>query len=110
MYRRGDSKSAIARALSIDRKTVRKYLMADDFSPPAPSTKQSNSIIEAYQTVIDEWLEADRFTFHKQRHTAKRVFDRLRAEQGYIGSYREHEGTVLLCSAGLAGNAKGNPG
>jgi transposase len=87
MYRRGDSKSAIARALSIDRKTVRKYLMADDFSPPVPSTKQSNSIIEAYRTVIDEWLEADRFTFHKQRHTAKRVFDRLRAEQGYIGSY-----------------------
>jgi len=86
-YRDGESKSAIARALGIDRKTVRKYLLADDFSPPPPAPKPSKSIIEAYRVIVDEWLEADRHVFHKQRHTAKRIFDRLKDEQGYRGSY-----------------------
>lgn len=87
MYRRGDSKSQIAKTLSIDRKTVRKYLLADDFSPTAPLVKQAPSILNPYKAVIDEWLEADRLVFHKQRHTAKRVCDRLRVEMGYTGGY-----------------------
>mgnify|MGYP002242468197 CR=1 FL=1 len=33
------------------------------------------------------WLQADRFMPRKQRHTAKRVYDRLVSEKGYEGSY-----------------------
>jgi hypothetical protein len=36
---------------------------------------------------IDEWMETDRTVFYKQRHTAKRIFDRLVAEKGYTGGY-----------------------
>jgi hypothetical protein len=32
-------------------------------------------------------LEADKQAPKKQRHTAKRIFDRLRDENGYDGSY-----------------------
>ena len=32
-------------------------------------------------------LESDRHCYHKQRHTARRVYDRLVAEKGYAGSY-----------------------
>ena len=32
-------------------------------------------------------LEEDRHCYHKQRHTAKRIFERLRDEHGYDGSY-----------------------
>lgn len=36
---------------------------------------------------MDGWLQADRFMPRKQRHTAKRVYDRLVSEKGYEGSY-----------------------
>ena len=37
--------------------------------------------------VIDAILEADQQQPAKQRHTAKRIFDRLRAEHGFPGGY-----------------------
>ncbi len=37
--------------------------------------------------VIDAILAADRSAPTKQRHTAKRIFERLRAEYGYAGGY-----------------------
>ncbi len=37
--------------------------------------------------IIDEILKQDRHAWRKQRHTAKRIFDRLRAEHGYDGGY-----------------------
>jgi hypothetical protein len=35
---------------------------------------------------IDAWLEEDRRRRRKQRHTAKRVYDRLVKEKGFSGS------------------------
>ena len=32
-------------------------------------------------------MEDDRTSHHKQRHTAKRIFDRLRDEYGFTGGY-----------------------
>jgi transposase len=40
-----------------------------------------------WQGVIDAILEDDKQRPKKQRHTAKRIFERLRAEQGYAGGY-----------------------
>jgi transposase len=37
--------------------------------------------------VIDAILEADKTAPPKQRHTAKRIFERLRLEHGYAGGY-----------------------
>lgn len=37
--------------------------------------------------VIDAILDADRTAPLKQRHTAKRIFDRLRDEHGFAGGY-----------------------
>ena len=37
--------------------------------------------------VIDAILEADRQVPRKQRHTAKRIFERLRDEHGFDGGY-----------------------
>src|SRR6185503_13327370 len=36
--------------------------------------------LETFIPIIDAWLEGDRSVHRKQRHTAKRVFDRLRVE------------------------------
>ncbi len=37
--------------------------------------------------MIDAILDADRTAPVKQRHTAKRIFERLRDEHGYAGGY-----------------------
>ena len=43
--------------------------------------------LDGFTELIDQWLEEDRSRLRKQRHTAKRVFDRLRTEYGFVGSY-----------------------
>ena len=81
----GCSVTHIAKALSIDRKTVRSYLDRDDFSPKIPVKKPGVSKLDPYKPIIDSWLEEDKLVFRKQGHTAVRVLERLREECGYIG-------------------------
>jgi len=90
-FRKGKNISEIAREHGMDRKTVRKFIEQEDWNR---STKQSSlreSILDPFKPVIDGWLEEDRRKRRKQRHTAKRVYDRLRIEHGQTGfccSYR----------------------
>lgn len=70
-----------------DRKTIRKYLEKDSFSQEPPVTKSRRSIVAPYLDIITEWLEEDQRHWHKQRHTAKRIHDRLVKEYGFTGSY-----------------------
>jgi transposase len=49
--------------------------------------------------VIDAILEADRTGPVKQRHTAKRIFERLRDEHGFAGGYTVVKDYVRLCRA-----------
>ena len=67
--------------------TIRKYAQEDDFSPQRPKAPEHPSKLDLYKALIGEMLEEDRHCYHKQRHTAKRVFERLRAEHGFSGSY-----------------------
>jgi transposase len=43
--------------------------------------------LDEFTAQIDQWLMDDKKRSRKQRHTAKRVFDRLRDECGFIGGY-----------------------
>src|SRR3546814_10930726 len=43
--------------------------------------------LDAFVSTIDHWLDEDVKVPRKQRHTAKRVFDRLRDECGFTGGY-----------------------
>lgn len=67
--------------------TIRKYLAKDDFSEPAPARAERPSVLDPYKPAIDAMLAEDRGTWRKQRHTARRIFDRLVAEEGYEGGY-----------------------
>lgn len=78
--RQGVSRSEIARRLNVDRATVAKYADMDDMTPKPPTDRRRGSKIDPYAALVDGWLEADRMLPRKQRHTAKRVHDRLRAE------------------------------
>ena len=77
MARDGQSVAGIARELSVDEKTVRKYLVQEDFSPRPPNEAARASKLDPHKKLIDTWLEEDQGRWHKQRHTAKRIHDRL---------------------------------
>lgn len=54
----------------------------------------------AYLSRIAEILEADKRAPRKQRHTAKRIFERLRGEQGYTGCYESVKEAVRAYKQG----------
>ena len=82
MRRNGESVSVISRKLDVSRDTVYKYLQKDDFSPVMPTPSKSKSIMDEYRPFIEGYLDEDERNWHKQRHTAKRIFERLRDEHG----------------------------
>lgn len=87
LHRSGFGITAIQKQTGKDPKTIRKYLKQDDFSPTPPVKKSHVSIVAPYDSVIREWLEEDQKHWTKQRHTAKRIHDRLEKEYGFTGSY-----------------------
>jgi transposase len=81
------SERAAARHFGISRDSVRKML---SFSVP-PGYRRTTAIrrpkLDGFTEIIDAWLVEDRGRNRKQRHTAKRVFERLRDEHGFTGGY-----------------------
>lgn len=76
----------IAAELRVSRNTVAKYVNQIDFSP-IPPTLQVTSLVDAYANIVEEWLLDDLRQPRKQRHTGRRVHDRLVTEHGFTGSY-----------------------
>lgn len=87
LSKQGYNISKIHTCTGVDRKTIRKYLEQDDFSPKPPVVKRRTSIVAPYIDIITEWLEEDQKHWSKQRHTAKRIHERLVEEYGFTGSY-----------------------
>jgi transposase len=80
--REGLSIRALAERHGVHRRAVRQALAS-----PLPSAKRSPLVRPAprlgpYRALIDAWLEADREAPRKQRHTARRVWQRLVDEHG----------------------------
>jgi transposase len=107
----GLSHREAARRFGIDRKTVSKMLA---FSVP-PGYRRgrppARPKLDPFTGIIDRILEEDRLAPRKQRHTAKRIHERLRDEHGFEGGYtivkdyvrerrlRSREMFVPLCHA-----------
>lgn len=75
------------REFGLARETVRKMLRYS--IPPGYLRKESvrRPKLGPWLGVIDATLEEDKNRPVKQRHTAKRIFDRLRQEYGFTGGY-----------------------
>ena len=63
----------------------RRAAAGDRPRPGVPTLRQAPE--EPYTGVIDQILEDDLRLPRKQRHTAKRIFERLRDENGFGGKY-----------------------
>lgn len=76
----------ISRNLVVSRQTVRKALKSSEIPRYTLTKAKSCPVLEPYKAIIEEWLEQDKTAPKKQRHTARRIFQRLRDEYGYEGS------------------------
>ena len=86
-FEEGLSGRQIARDFGISRDSVSKMLA---YSEP-PGYRRTAPIkrpkLDPYTDQIDQWLAEDKARPRKQRHTAKRIFERLRDECGFDGGY-----------------------
>jgi transposase len=82
-FEEGKNIAQIARETGHDRKTVRVIINKDDWNEERheESVKEYPKL-EPYKAEIDSWLLADKKAKRKQRHTAKRVYDRLAESHG----------------------------
>ena len=87
VYVEGVSERAAARRFGLARETVRKMLR---YRLP-PGYRRATPIrcpkLDAFTRVIDQILTDDQQRPKKQRHTAKRIWERLRAEPAFTGGY-----------------------
>ena len=85
----GLSHHEAGRRFGIDRRTVKKML---SYSAP-PGYRRTKPVrrpkLDGFTGIVDAILEADTDPDvpRKQRHTAHRIFERLRDEYGFTGGY-----------------------
>jgi transposase len=76
----------IHRETGCHRRTIRKAL-ADGLVPQYSLKEPRNTpVLIPVKGMIDQWLKDDQKQPQKQRHTAKRIYDRLKAEYGFTGA------------------------
>ena len=81
----GFSERETARRFGIDRKTVSKILKHR--LPPGyrRDGAAARPKLDAFTGIIDQILEEDKHRIKKRRHTAKRIYERIRDEHGFSG-------------------------
>src|ERR1035437_2507210 len=83
----GRSQRAVAREFRLSRETVRKmlpYVVPPGYQRQQPIKRPK---LGPWLGVINAILEDDKQRPGKQRHTAKRIFERLREEHSFTGGY-----------------------
>jgi len=86
--------AGVARKLGVHRRMVREALCSAEPAVPKPQQRRLRKL-DAVSDFIDQILRTDVAAPPKQRHTARRIFDRLRNElPGFSGSERTVRGYV----------------
>jgi transposase len=95
----GKSRREAARVFGLSRDTIAK--MCRYSAPPGyvRSKQPEWPKLGPLVPVIEVILEADKTAPPKQRHTAKRIFERLRMEHGYTGGYTVVKDYVRIARA-----------
>ena len=80
----GKNISELSRMTGHSRNTVKKAIRGEPWGYQERA-KQPFPVLGPYLTIIDDWLTNDKEQPRKQRHTARRIYNRLVAERGYSG-------------------------
>jgi len=81
----GENISEMAKTTGHSRNTIKKAIRGEPWGYKERN-HQPFPVLEKYMAIIDGWLRDDGDRPKKQRHTARRVYNRLVEEQGYKGS------------------------
>ena len=87
VFNQGKSRREAARVFGLSRETIAKmcrFSLPPGYTRTKPAEKPK---LGPLLPVIDAILDADKSAPVKQRHTAKRIFERLRDEHGFAGGY-----------------------
>ncbi len=86
-HRDGMSMRQIARRYGHSRRKIRQALQESEPRPYTLRKGRPAPRLGPYKTLIDQILADDEQAPRKQRHTAAKLYRRLRDEQGYMGGY-----------------------
>ncbi|MDY6895227.1 MAG: hypothetical protein SVO01_07430 [Thermotogota bacterium] len=81
----GKTISEISKETGHSRNTIKKALRGEAWTY-RKRDHQPYPVLGEYLEIIDKWLEEDKERHKKQRHTARRVYNRLAREHDYSGS------------------------
>lgn len=82
--REGLSIRALSRRFGVHRRDVRAALESAVPPPRKSMPPRPAPMLDRWKPLIDSWLEADKAAPRKQRHTARRVWQRLVEEHGAV--------------------------
>jgi len=80
----GKNISELSRITGHSRNTIKKAIRGEPWGYKERK-HQAFPVLGPYMGVIDRWLEGDRGQPKKQRHTARRIYNRLVEEYGFNG-------------------------
>ena len=112
-YSKGKNISKISKATGHNYRTIIKYLEKNDYNNEAEIKKEEKRgrprKIDPVMPIIEEWLMMDKTAPVKQRHTAKRIYDRLKKEHPELldVSYRTISSYVSKKKAEIYGSQEG---
>jgi transposase len=78
----GKSLRKISQITGHNFETVKKYVEKDDFNQTIRPKQRRQSKLSPYRSIVTAWLIKDKQAPHKQQHTARRVYDRLKELYG----------------------------
>jgi len=78
-FAEGKSISEICKMTGRNYRTIKKYIETEDFNESEHKAKRPNKS-DILRPIIRKWLLEDRARHHKQRHTAKVIYKRLKKE------------------------------
>lgn len=81
----GKSVRQIAKETGHSKNTIKKVLRGE-FCGYRSRTSQPYPVLGSYVNIIDKWLTDDKTQPKKQRHTAVRIYRRLKQEHGFFGA------------------------
>jgi transposase len=87
--REGLSVRELARRHGVHRRAVRQALLSPVPPPKRRPQDRPAPALGPFRAIVDAWLLADREVPRKQRHTARRVWQRLVEEHGAVVSERQ---------------------
>ena len=80
----------ISQVLGIDWRTAKKYAHKEDWNTSfkPSSSPECKVMTDEFKLIIDTILQEDLMVSKKQRHTSKKIYERLQSEHDFKGAYR----------------------